>query len=347
MTSAIHPIPLIMNLNSIVKVRVATNDDVDKILQVSEGIYGGDYIPVVLPQWLAEEKRFIYLAEYEGEVIGMQVATLKTDQKSFVTQSLRIHPKYRGRKLSYQLTDAVAMEMCTRFPKISNILTCLKPSAAFKMYDNKGYKTVKEFPHYIIHNIKSSDAIFILQESQKWCDLSLVSICKDIAEFLQDKKVLELVGSRSVVLGQYGIPWMLPEEADLLAEEISRNGKFFASQSVDGCFPSSFSYGLYSRRVEIDFWQSYIYANDVDEFKKHFLNNLKAAVSHPSQDGRHLCFICYELQRSNIGIDGYNVILNELSRLQVDLKITSECEVVMTVVVDANRTNIQLKHGKP
>ncbi|KXJ30046.1 Histidine N-acetyltransferase [Exaiptasia diaphana] len=129
-----------MNPDSSVKVRVATSDDVHKIIQISEAIYnGGDYLPVVLHQWLTEERRFIFLAEYQGEVIGLQVATVAIDQESFVTQSLRIHPKYRGKKLSYQLTDAVTREMCTRFPQTSkHVLTCMKSSAAFKMYTNKG-----------------------------------------------------------------------------------------------------------------------------------------------------------------------------------------------------------------
>ncbi|KXJ28663.1 Histidine N-acetyltransferase [Exaiptasia diaphana] len=230
--------------DSVVTVRVATDDDVDNILHVSEGIYNGeDYLPVVLQQWLNYERKLIYLAEYEGEVIGLQVATIAENEQSFVTQALRIHPKYRGRRLSYQINDAVLASVRNKFPQVTrNMIVCLKYSAAFVMFRNKHFKPIIELKIHSIRNIPSD----VLAQMCPEFDYGLSILDKKNAlEFYRNKKLSNLIGPHSVVMAGKSFPHKVPDDAHLVASKVE---KLFVDVSLQeflqGKFPKSFTQEL-------------------------------------------------------------------------------------------------------
>ncbi|XP_020907584.1 uncharacterized protein LOC110245602 [Exaiptasia diaphana] len=316
-----------MNQGSVVTVRFATQDDVDKILHVSEGIYDGrDYLPVVLKQWLNHERKLIYLAEYEGEVIGLQVATIAEDQQSFVTQALRIHPKYRGKKLSYQLTEAVITSIRKSLPQVlKNRSVCSKNSPAFLMFRNKGFKPIME---QRVHALQRLPSDVLTQKCPELCDSELVPLgTKDALELYKSEKLLNIIGSHSVVLVDNVFPHKLPEDAHIVAKKVENT--VFVDVSLqefrNGKFPKSFSQGVLSKRVATDIWICQIYTDDTELYKKHFLRQLNAAAQRIQRKE----FIFRFFQSSCSQFDGCKLVKDEISRLKLNCEVESEVRVLL------------------
>ena len=53
--------------------RIATADDFDEIVKLSEGIYAGhDYLPLTFHQWLQRDNIVILLAYCGGKLVGLE-----------------------------------------------------------------------------------------------------------------------------------------------------------------------------------------------------------------------------------------------------------------------------------
>ena len=54
-----------------ISLRLANEQDIPAILEVSEGIYGGmDYLPLKINQWFKSKARYMFVAEVQGKLSG-------------------------------------------------------------------------------------------------------------------------------------------------------------------------------------------------------------------------------------------------------------------------------------
>ena len=102
-----------------ITIRKAVASDFAAILEMSEGIYSGhDYFPCVFHQWLAKTNRTIFVAQYGDKLVGLRAVHIVDEGKTFISQGLRIHPRFRGLGLSTRLIDAIHQHIRREYPKV-------------------------------------------------------------------------------------------------------------------------------------------------------------------------------------------------------------------------------------
>ena len=102
-----------------IQIRLARKTDMASIIELSKGIYEGhDYLPLVFLQWLDEPNRRVIVAEKGGAVIGIRAFHIVDGGNTVVSQSLRVHPKYRGQGISTVLILAEQRYVQTNFPSV-------------------------------------------------------------------------------------------------------------------------------------------------------------------------------------------------------------------------------------
>ena len=89
------------------------------VLEMSKGIYEGhDYFLHVFLRWLDDSKRRILVAEKGNVIIGLRAFHVVDDGRTVVSQSLRVHPKYRGQGVSALLIRAAQEYVQACFPSV-------------------------------------------------------------------------------------------------------------------------------------------------------------------------------------------------------------------------------------
>lgn len=93
---------------SSVTIRRATPEDYDSIMEMPLVYEGHDYLPFVLRKWLDDPLRTTLIA-VDSAVIGLDsVVPLDANNKTLISQALRVHPAHRGKGVSSLLQRAVA-----------------------------------------------------------------------------------------------------------------------------------------------------------------------------------------------------------------------------------------------
>lgn len=93
-------------------VRTATIDDHDDVREITVDTWpdreGDDYLGRVYPTWLTagDRPKHTLVVEHSGTVVAIAQGVLLTDDEAW-GQGLRVHPEYRGQRLSQLLTAAL------------------------------------------------------------------------------------------------------------------------------------------------------------------------------------------------------------------------------------------------
>lgn len=86
--------------------RPAKESDTPDMLEVTRTIWdGGDYVPQVWAEWLADPHGRLIVAEYEGRVIGLTKLS-RHFPGAWWLHGLRVHPDFEGRGVASQLHHA-------------------------------------------------------------------------------------------------------------------------------------------------------------------------------------------------------------------------------------------------
>lgn len=102
-----------------IQIRLARQCDMQSVLEMSKGIYEGhDYFLHVFLRWLDDSKRRILVAEKGNVIIGLRAFHVVDDGRTVVSQSLRVHPKYRGQGVSALLIRAAQEYVQACFPSV-------------------------------------------------------------------------------------------------------------------------------------------------------------------------------------------------------------------------------------
>ena len=87
--------------------RPAQQSDTPAVLELCAHIWDGhDYVPEVWQEWLADSAGRLYVAEYQGRVVGLAKLSRLSEQDWWL-QGLRVHPEFEGRGVASQLHEAL------------------------------------------------------------------------------------------------------------------------------------------------------------------------------------------------------------------------------------------------
>lgn len=98
---------------------VATEEDFEEIMAMSQDIYGGlDYLPTRYQAWLQEANRTVILARKQGKVIALESVCVIDDGETMLVEGLRVAPQERGKGVAGVLLRFCSQLVKSRFPEV-------------------------------------------------------------------------------------------------------------------------------------------------------------------------------------------------------------------------------------
>ncbi|XP_010903959.2 LOW QUALITY PROTEIN: histidine N-acetyltransferase [Esox lucius] len=98
---------------------VATEEDFDEIMAISQDIYGGlDYLPTRYAAWLSESNRTVILARKQGKVIALESVCVIDDGETMLVEGLRVAPQERGKGVAGVLLRFCSQLVKTKWPEV-------------------------------------------------------------------------------------------------------------------------------------------------------------------------------------------------------------------------------------
>ncbi|TNN34055.1 Histidine N-acetyltransferase [Liparis tanakae] len=98
---------------------VATEEDFDDIMAMSQYIYGGlDYLPTRYTDWLRETNRTVILARKQGKVIALESVCVIDDGDTMLVEGLRVAPQERGKGVAGVLLRFCSELVKSKYPDV-------------------------------------------------------------------------------------------------------------------------------------------------------------------------------------------------------------------------------------
>ncbi|KAM3849909.1 histidine N-acetyltransferase [Diretmus argenteus] len=98
---------------------VATEEDFDDIMAMSQDIYGGlDYLPTRYTAWLQETNRTVILARKQGKVIALESVCVIDDGETMLVEGLRVAPQERGKGVAGVLLRFCSQLVKSKYPEV-------------------------------------------------------------------------------------------------------------------------------------------------------------------------------------------------------------------------------------
>ncbi|XP_041840798.1 histidine N-acetyltransferase [Melanotaenia boesemani] len=98
---------------------VATEEDFDEIMSMSQDIYGGlDYLPTRYSSWLQDTNRTVILARKQGKVIALESVCVIDDGETMLVEGLRVAPQERGKGVAGVLLRFCSELVKSKYPEV-------------------------------------------------------------------------------------------------------------------------------------------------------------------------------------------------------------------------------------
>ncbi|KAM9314908.1 histidine N-acetyltransferase [Pholidichthys leucotaenia] len=98
---------------------VATEEDFDEIMAMSQDIYGGlDYLPTRYTSWLQETNRTVILARKHGKVIALESVCVIDGGETMLVEGLRVAPQERGKGVAGVLLRFCSELVKSKYPEV-------------------------------------------------------------------------------------------------------------------------------------------------------------------------------------------------------------------------------------
>jgi ribosomal protein S18 acetylase RimI-like enzyme len=153
--------------SKIVVCRPALAKDTDEVMELSSHIWeGGDYIPHVWDEWLADPEGLLGVAELEGRVVGVFKLTKFQDQEWYM-EGLRVHPDFRDQGIASHIHHYVLDSWRRMGGGIIRLTTASHNVKVHRMCEQTGFKRIAEFIPYRAQVLDGSGANFIQVEDNE------------------------------------------------------------------------------------------------------------------------------------------------------------------------------------
>lgn len=266
--------------------RLANEQDIQAILEMSKGIYGGrDYLPYAIHGWFQANDRHMFVAELQGKVIGFQAAVITDGGHSILCHSLRIHKEYRGRGYSYYMKLQTIDSMLVINPGAASIRhLILQDNIPMKRLSEKmGYKAIMERNTLRFENVptRCSDAF-----KGMYCkDSELYELgVQDAIEFALNRRKFDRLFPNNIMMVQRQAYEVMPENAEFIFKDGDRMFTDLSTEKLrQNSIPKSFSHGREVKRVDGHSWACGLYATDPHAFKSHLIRQVMVAIEELKQ----------------------------------------------------------------
>lgn len=131
-----------------ITIRPVSLADLDRLYEIEVESFGRQlhYPKNLLKHLIDYYKRFFYVAEFNGEVIGYIVARVEGFKVHIV--SLAVDPKHRGRGIGGKLMDVVLEEALNLKAETVELEVSTRNNVAVNLYLRKGFKIIEELEDY-------------------------------------------------------------------------------------------------------------------------------------------------------------------------------------------------------
>jgi GNAT superfamily N-acetyltransferase len=132
----------------IVICRPALAMDTEAVLELSSHIWdGGDYIPHVWDEWMADPDGLLGVAEMHGRVAGVFKLTKFQDEEWYM-EGLRVHPDFQGKGVASHIHDYVLETWRRMGSGIIRLTTGSYNVKVHRMCEQSGFTRIAEFLPY-------------------------------------------------------------------------------------------------------------------------------------------------------------------------------------------------------
>ena len=137
-----------LNDSDIIVCRPALEKDTEEVMELCSHIWdGGDYIPSVWDEWLAEPDGLLGVAESNGRVAGVFKLT-KFQEQEWYLEGLRVHPDFQGRGIASHIHEYVLDTWRRMGSGIIRLVTGSYNVKVHRMCEETGFKRIGEFIPY-------------------------------------------------------------------------------------------------------------------------------------------------------------------------------------------------------
>ena len=299
-----------------VQIRLARKTDLASIIELSEGIYEGhDYLPLAFLQWLEEPNRRVIVAEKGDAVIGIRAFHVVDGGKTVVSQSLRVHPEYRGQGVSTVLILAEQRYVQTHYPSVvTERYTTMSTNVGRLAIQRKSIGEILVLELGIIAFYVNSQSSTFSNRSESACANEQVRSI-DAMEFqnlLAEGRLNKVLQKDTLV-----IDWE-PFKADSCNTAcglVNENDCLFVSDNIHSKNDiKCFSHGRLSPRVKCPHWVATIYTENFKLLKVHIAKQLEYATSQSRNE--NFIFSCF--LSTCLASDAKQYVLEEFSLAYVD-----------------------------
>ena len=264
-----------------ITIRKAVSADYEAILEMSEGIYNGhDYIPCVFHKWLTQPSREIFVAQLGEKLVGLRAIHIVDEGRTFISQGLRIHPRFRGYGLSSRLIAAIHEYVRREYPMVCRERFTTKSDNVERLAIQKKYGDTGLMERDILafHVCKETLRRETLNELAENVGVKIKPCTKSFVHnhILKDS-VANMFPARTII-----VDWESFEALRANIDYFFENGdSLFSDRNADDCsrgqLPKSFAHGRRSPRTLYLHWIASIYTEDPVLFQAHLIQQLKSA----------------------------------------------------------------------
>jgi GNAT superfamily N-acetyltransferase len=144
----------------VVVCRPALHRDTGQVLELSSHIWdGGDYIPSVWADWLADPDGMLGVAEMGGRVVGVFKLT-KFQEHEWYMEGLRVHPDVWGKGIARHIHDYVVETWHLMGDGLIRLVTGSYNIKIHQMCQSSGFRRIAEFLPYRAPVLPEETAVF-------------------------------------------------------------------------------------------------------------------------------------------------------------------------------------------
>ena len=319
-----------------IQCRLASAADYEEVLEMSEGIYNGyDYLPFVFHQWLKEPNRLVFVAELEEKLVGLYSTSIISGGTTCTSQAIRIHPKYRGKRLGSYVVKSMHNYIRLNFPSVRHGLyaTTHDSSAIFAMRKGHGDRLVLEQATLSFH-VKKGSVKEVLDEISRTLAVELKPCTRqEFHDVLPEKP-------RAGSLLPGGLVTIVWQPFEFIRSNIDcifkDSDHVLVDRSGGEGFPKGVSHGRLMELVNGSFWSTTICTDDPVLLQANAIHQLKIACEVVEEDFVFYLTVAKEFQS----------LVKSIFQAALKLELNWE-KLELVFEHDLSRVNISLyDHGK-
>jgi GNAT superfamily N-acetyltransferase len=153
--------------HDVVVCRPAQAKDKAAVIELSSHIWdGGDYIPQVWDEWIADPDGLLGVAETQGRLAGVFKLT-KFQEGEWYMEGLRVHPDFQGKGVASHIHNYVLETWRQMGSGIIRLTTASYNVKVHRMCEHTGFKRIAEFIPYRASNLADATSNFVRLEKSE------------------------------------------------------------------------------------------------------------------------------------------------------------------------------------